>query len=199
MLVQKISNKQTTGGTQWVFTDVSGMYQVTDNPTGWGSPNILPSAVTGATITVTPPNTTTQYTFDVLTTVNAITLPSAYVQNYTFNLITLEPSDIALTEFPDGIYTIVYTIDGEEITVKTLLIYHTKCCVNKLLEKALDSYLCGKNCETDKLISDSLKARAMLLQATNWQASCFDLEKANQLLIQASKICKTHKCGCGCS
>lgn len=199
MIAQKISNSQTTGGSEWILTDVSGMYQVTDNPTGWGSPNTTPALVTEASIVITPPNTTTQYTFDVLSTVNAVTLPSAYFPNFTFELITLEPSDIALTEFPDGIYQIDYSINDTVITVKTLLIYHTKCCVNKLLEKALDSYLCGKNCETDKLISDALKARAMLLQAINWQTSCFNLEKANQLLVQASKICKTHKCGCGCS
>jgi len=199
MLTQKINNYQTSGGSQWVLKDVTGMYDNPDNTSGWGSPNVLPSAVTEALIKITPPDSTVSYTFDVLSTVNGITLPSAYVEGYSFSLITLEPDDIAQTKFKDGIYQIEYIIDGESVVVKTLLIYNTKCCVNKLLEKSLDSYLCGKNCNTDKMISDALKARAMLLQAINWQTSCFELEKAYSLLKQAEKICKTHNCGCGCS
>jgi len=199
MLAQKIKVYSTHNCTKLAFKDTTGMYEVSDNDTGWGTPNTDPSAVTEAIITVQIPDVVTVHTFDVTQTVQDIVLPSAYVLNYSFMLQELTATDLGVSALPDGIYTVTYSIDGESIEVKVLIFCNTQCCVNKLLEKAIDTYLCGGNCTSNKLISEALKARALILQAQQWQFSCFNLEQADKLIKQAAKICKSNGCSCGCS
>lgn len=182
--------------------DVTGLYSNPDNVQGWGSPNVELSEVTLATLTIILPNGD-DTVIDVTSVVNSATIVDG---EFLFNEIT--PTDVGLTTatFGDGIYEIVYTIEwGEDqssvLVVKNLVYCATKCCVDKMLEKAIDAYLCGKNCKTSNEIYEALKARALLLQAMKWAQSCFDIETAQKLLNQANKLCGSYagNCGCGCS
>lgn len=200
-LVQKFSAEVISGCSKLLITDITGMYS-SSNTTGWGTPNIDPSDVTEAYILVGSSSSGVIYSLNVTSVVQAITLPSSYVDNFTFPLIEIDPSDIGQTDLiTDKIYNISYMIDGESVDGKVLTTCNTQCCVDKLFNKAADSYLCGGNCSTNAMIMEALKARALLLQASKWAFSCYKLEDAEKLLKQAMKICKTNNtnCGCGCS
>jgi len=177
--------------------DTTGMYHVTDNPTGWGSPNTEPSAVTLATVSIKNPEASLPTVIDYTTVINAVVLPIAYIENYEFLIAEVTYQSLAMSSLKDGIYEIVYIIDEEPYTMKALNICNTKCCVDKMLEKALDKYLCGESCSHGE-IAEALRARALLLQASQWAYSCGHFDEAQDLLNKAAKICKTNGCGCGC-
>ena len=178
--------------------DTTGMYEITDNPTGWGTPNIDPSGITSATVSVTVPGSTTPVVFDYTAILSAAVLPVSYIEDYQIFLSDITYQSLGMTSLKDGVYSIVYTIDEVEYTMKALNICNTECCVNKMLEKAIDKYLCGNNCSQGE-IAEALRARALLLQASQWAYSCGHFDEAQDLLDKAAKICKTNGCGCGCS
>lgn len=185
------------------LTDVTGEYSTPDNVGGWGTPNIELVSVTEATLVVTL-NDGEIHTIDVTDIFN-----NAVITNGEFPIASYSPSDFGLgvSTFPDGIYNVELTItdSSEDFTItifdKSLVTCATQCCVDRMLESAMESYLCGKNCKTDDKIIEALKARAMLLQAIKYSFSCHEFDNALKLLNQANKICGNNSgnCGCGCS
>lgn len=178
--------------------ETTGSYSNPSNLGGWGSPNVTLPSVTEAVLTITYPNDE-QESIDITDIINAAT-----ITNGEFEINTYNPEDLNMSEFSDGIYVFEYTITVDDVvystTVKTLILCKTRCCVDNMLSKAIDKYLCGSNCKTDAEIIEALKARALLLQAIKWSFSCNKLTQAKKLLDQANKICKqSGDCGCGCS
>jgi len=185
------------------LTDTTGEYSNPSNLEGWGTPNIELSSVTEAILVLTFPDGE-EYTIDVTNTVaNAVIVDGKFI------IDSIVPADLGLgiSSFSDGIYTTTFTItaSGEDYTItlvdKALVTCATQCCVNRMLESAINEYLCGANCKTNDKIVEALKARALLLQAIKWSFKCNKLEEAQKLLNQANKICGNNQgnCGCGCS
>ena len=89
---------ESANGEYFTFTDTTGNYNVTTNPTGWGSPNYTKDLVTNPVrLLVSYDSTNYYYTFASLTELASI---------------ELTPSDIGLTgdTFEDGIYTFLLQI-----------------------------------------------------------------------------------------
>lgn len=178
--------------------DITGMYEIAENPTGWGTPNINPSGITSATVTIKHPESTTPVVFDFTSILSAAVLPVSYIADYEIFLSDITYQALGMSALKDGVYEVEYKIDEETYTMKALNICNTKCCVDKMLEKAIDKYLCGGPCSQGE-IAEALRARALLLQASQWAYSCGHFDEAQDLLNKANKICKTNGCGCGCS
>jgi hypothetical protein len=179
-------------------TDTTGLYEETSNPNGWGFPNLDTSEVAEATLEILTPGAQFPVIIDITSEINAQVLPGSYIQDYIFDITEITYQNLGIASLIDGIYEVKYIIDGIEYVMKGLNVCNTECCVNKMLEKALDKYLCGNSCSQGE-IAEALRARALLLQASQWAFSCGKFEEADNLLKQAAKICKTNGCGCGCS
>ena len=104
--------------------DVTGVYDVTDNPTGYGSPNGTIVGATSATLTFTMPDATS-VVVDVY--------PSFPTDDDSYYEVTLD--DLGIEFIESGYWTILYTvvISGTTYT-ETLTVFLTKntqCCVDK--------------------------------------------------------------------
>lgn len=217
MLIPDISTCSSNDCKSFMISDTSGMYDSLLSDGGWGTPNILPTDIISATLQIyTPGNSPYQstpdfITIDVTQTVNDVILPQSFENDYSFELYEFSNQDLGNNcNLPDGVWYIRYLLEDvngetymyELTTIRTCA---TECCVNNMLEKAIDARLCGKKCD-DNSIKDALLARALLLAAAEYSMSCGEFDRVNKIINSAKKLCNPSSgssssggCGCGCS
>ncbi len=200
-LLPTLSACITTACRKLSIPDTTGLYESTNNTGGWGTPNISPSDVDSAIITITLPGSDTEYSFDITAILQSTTLPTSYLPGYTIDPFDLDYSDFGVSstdKFPDGNYTITYTIVADEVEYTCTIYFYSFCnvccCVNKMLTKALDKVAWNK-CDS-KSVEDALFARALLLKGQQFAASYWDFDKAEQIRKQAEKLCDFDDCSC---
>lgn len=175
-----------------LLQDNTGTYSAT-NTGGWGAPNIELSDVDDAEIVISTTDTSIGGTEDVTTTVQAATIIDGV-----FELITLEPADIDSdeTKFPDGIYTITYTITANgtdyEYSVKCYSDCQVSCCIEKMKTKFKEK-LC--TCDGETYIMNYFKAEALLMGLKAAACASDDTEFSN-ILASIEKICTVLNCNC---
>lgn len=170
--------------TQLEFTETTGVYNVTTNPTGWGAPNIELAEIVAATLTITSPSGT-----DYVINLFDQGFPSSNVDfSYIFNVG-------ALTEIVDGKWTFVYTVTDSESNTYTKTVYNlfscqADCCVHQML---VDLELTCDCCSKDTAYENYIKAWTFL-QALKNAAECGDINSFNNLLKILEKLCKNNNC-----
>lgn len=173
------------------FSEGTGAYSATTNTTGWGSPNPETSDATAATLTVTMPDGTTTYSFNLLTE----GFPT------TDNTVGFEilGSDLGYgtnAQIDDGKYTFTYTVvtpSQTYTTSKTKLFYcQTKCCVDRLLAQAANDIDCTCNSENLKKANEADDLLQVLIQA----AKCGDVTRFTKIQELLDKYCNGIDCGC---
>ena len=111
-----------------LFQDATGIYDATDNPTGYGAPNGTIAGATAATILVTMPDDTT-------VTLNVYS--SFPVNDKSWYEITL--TDLGIEFIESGYWTFLYTVTtggtAYTATVTCLFVKNTECCVNQRMLK----------------------------------------------------------------
>lgn len=175
-------------------TDVTGVYHVTSNPTGWqNAATVLASEVATATITITDPAGTTTIT-DVLTQI-----PDPVIGNFTFSDLTLANS----ASWADGDYTILYTIvtipgaanpGTYTATICPYFFCNIECSVDKMWAKVATN-LCCSDCDASELMEVAMVAEGYL-RALKSAASCGDTTSADILLKTLTKITTFNDCNC---
>lgn len=175
------------------FSDGSGLYNATSNPTGWGNPNLTLGAVTDTHIYITLPDGTT--TVDIEDPVGLPDDDTAF--EYEIDAADL---DSARTTIQDGLYQVEYTVtDGTTLytTGKKyyLLTCNSECCVGKLFARiaTLDDCACDST-----IIKNALYANA-LLKGMEANKNCGDRDAIENILEKLNKICNSTGEDCGCS
>ncbi len=173
-LVPKISGSFDCCEQQLVLTDKTGEYNASTNTGGWETPNRGVAEVTASTITITDPNGNES-------THTATSLP--------LSTLTLEPSDLdsSYTSFPDGQYTIVWSITAVEtytaytnpFNVCTLC----SCVTNKVAEHNPD---CDCGCDD---CAASVMKYVVMLGALKGAISCGKSAKADELFAELQSMC----------
>ncbi len=177
------------------ISELTGLYDVNLNNTGWETPNPAIADVVTWSLEITRPDLTT------ITIDEPVGLPtSSTVLEYEISASTVN-SD--WSKFLDGLYTITYTVVVDiagtyttyTVTKYILVTCNIECCVARLFAKiATDS-----DCECDSLtIKNALYADA-LLQGLLASKNCGNVTAINNLLTKLNKICtaSTSDCGCG--
>jgi len=123
----EINIKVTSVKDKFKLSDITGIYNVTTNPTGYGAPNIAIGAFTGCTIEVTFPDGTTMVSIDAYPTMPTNAIDFIYE-------ITAE--DLGVESLEPGIYIFNYIpTDGTDVdyTVckKVLYYWPIECCISK--------------------------------------------------------------------
>jgi hypothetical protein len=117
-----------------LFNDTTGVYALYDNPTGYGTPNVESTAITSATLSITPPTYESPLLFSFTISSGVVT---AATRTDEFGVVTDILSLLNSTAFPffdlnldsvilygdteaselvDGSYQVIYTItDGTDI------------------------------------------------------------------------------------
>lgn len=190
-LVLDFTVKQQTSCTEILFTDLTGDYDATNYPGGWGAPNLARAAVTSSTLAITGPDSVA-YTIDITADVVAD------------NIITITHAQIggtAGTCVPDGQYHMLWTVtDG--VTTYTKEIYFFFDCVVACkvagLFTALDLTNCNPCNETSTAaINNALLAWAYL-EALRNSACCGKTANFANILATLERMVDSDQCtSCG--
>lgn len=171
------------------FTETTGAYNATSNPTGWGSPNDVPNPDWDATLTITDPDN-----IESIINMADYSFPTDnpnYIYPISASLLTNNTTGV----FADGLYNFVYTVvspSGSTIyttTTKLFLYCNIQCCVFKMLAD-IDNPGC--DCETEALEA-AIKAYN-LLQGLKYAASCGLTNSFNEIYEVLSRLCNNSSC-----
>ena len=111
------------------FTETTGTYNATYNPTGWGTPNDNPNPDWTATLTITDPNNILS-----ILDMGPYSFPSTN-PDYTFPISASLLTNNTTGVFADGLYNFNYTVVSPDkgitytITSKIFVYCNIQCCV----------------------------------------------------------------------
>lgn len=191
-----------------VATDLTGVYDVTTNPGGYGSPNPAVGDFVSFDITVTLPDPTTLLPGGTPVVINAFpSLPSN--SNGTFTITNVDLGLESGTKLIDGVYQfdIIASTVGDEYEYSTKAVYSdiVACCIRTMTAEAST---CGCSSDSDK-IRNLVKGNMWLSvlvpyvddSGTIYPSSvevCGQYDKAAEILRELQKICNNSNCqGCG--
>ena len=164
------------------FSDTTGVYDVTNNPYGWETPNMGGGDVTEATLTITYPDATdTEH--DLL---SQITDPVEGTINF----------DVIEGTYDDGIYTFTYTLLGTETVTKVLkklFLCNSECCVNKMWAK-IPSYINTKDEVFLRNYIEQVHYAQGLLDGLNAAGGCLNETAVTAILEKIERICEFTQC-----
>lgn len=158
----------------------TGLYDVNDNPNGYGAPNQEISDIESAIITVE-------------------SLTDGVIYDETFDVTTIaqgsstgeELLETIYNQFEDGRICITYTqtfTDGSiyVITHKLYVNCNVECCVNNYAVN-LDKYLCDV-CNSDKIIGKAITMETLFYSLLSAKAASNDCAFEN-ILIRLQRMC----------
>lgn len=181
-------------GKQLTFVDTTGTYNVTTNPTGWGTPNTDITDCHSGELVILDPNSVTT-TIDIFAT-------GDFPNGGTTNSLVVLNTDLGLTEdvkLADGLWTFTVNYYGDDTTellatktVYKLFYCKAECCVESLFAK-IPTKECS--CE-DEAVDNAMFAKTML-EALKYAARAGNTSRFDNLLIIVNDLCASD-CGCGC-
>ena len=200
----KLSSSQSCDCKTLTLTDATGVYNVTTNPTGWGTPNIAFGDVLCAYLKVFLPDHVTYYYVDV----TSIFTGATTVADLIFTLDMGDLGGAAGDKFDDGCYDVVYKVgttadnptlgDCSNGTLATSTVYipiycQVQCCIISKFS-LVPNYYCCDTCDNDyvEYVFD-LWLMLKALQNANVTVSYVEFEKA---LSQAEDLCYNKDCNC---
>jgi hypothetical protein len=183
---QKLTACLVNNGTEYqiLVKDVTGTYDVVENPTGWeDASTLLANDLVTANLLITLPNGSTE-TIDVLSEID-----DPVTGIFSFDQIGSD-ENIIIT---DGLYTIkcVLTTSSDEYTacVQRYFYPNVKCCISKLVNSL------AEDLTNEKLQKDVVKITSWET-ALQYSANTLDTVTADKILAQLTKFCKHSPCGC---
>ncbi len=185
-LVLKFQACVQTACTELVIKELTGSYNVSSNPTGYGTPNPTIAAATSAVLVITSPS-------DQVYTINL--LDNGFPSNDTTFEYVIPMSDLGnRTYIEDGQWTFLYTvINGETYRVTRSYIFtcNSRCCVAQL-KAELPSEDCNCDDVTEKQMA-YLKAWGFL-EALEYSAFCGNITEYDKILNILNKLCSKTSC-----
>lgn len=175
-----------------VPTDITDVYHVTTNPTGWGNAlTVAASEIDSATFVILTSADST------ITTTVTTQVPDPVIGDFTFSAI--ENSGAV---FPDGETKFTYTIivvsgNNPGTYIKTKCVYLTcniECYVNSLWVAVAEGG-CNCGCNLDTLIEEALIAEG-LLSALKSSAASNDITTADLILQKLQDLETLNNCNC---
>lgn len=172
-----------------IFTETTGIYDATNNPTGWGSPNATIASAVSATLTITKPDGTVTSPINIF--------PSSFPTTNDDLEYTITAAALGYTansKLPDGLYTVLYTVVAGSTTytqTKSFLFScQIRCCVYSMAKDI--AFLECTDCK-DEAIDKLLKAWA-LYQALLAAANCGLTAKFEELMDSLERLCLNTSC-----
>lgn len=171
------------------FTETTGVYNSTYNPTGWGTPNESPNPDWDTTLTITDPDT-----IESIINMSDYGFPTNNT-NYTYPISASQLTNNTTGVFADGQYNFLYSATNPAgtntyTTTARLFVYcNIQCCVYKMMAD-IDNPGC--DCETEAMEA-AIKAYN-LLQGLKYAASCGLTNSFNEIYEVLSRLCNNSGC-----
>ena len=176
------------------ITDITGVYNVSTNPTGWEDvATVLGSEVQSAIVDITFPDGSTQQV-DVTSQI-----PAPITGDFVFTLVPPTAGGV----FPDGEYKIVYTIvttvgatNPGTYTYNTCVFFfcNIECFVSKQWAETAQ-ILCGCNCDAELVLKQTQLIEGMFV-AMKSAAACSQIDVATALLAKLTNLSTFNSCNC---
>ena len=189
-LVLKFKICESSNCSKLIFSELTGVYNVTTNPGGWfgryGDPNPQIANATSAILTITP-SSGTVYSIDLFDTFPTLDKTFEYqLTNEDFGYTTGK-------KIQDQIITFTYTVIASGVTytqtIYKALLCNSRCCVDNIL-KSVDTECNECN---DAAIKRYTQAR-LILDIIESDAECGNISFFNKSLAQLNKICSDTNC-----
>lgn len=182
------------------LTDITGDYDVTTNPTGWGAPNPATTDCSSIVITIYDYYHVNETEYNV---------PAADIADVFDAGLTITADDIfGITSFPDGSYTFIvtYTVSGTEYTYT---VYKGFYCSALCCAKQMGLTLNPRTCDYSKI--EEWNFIMNLLTTAFWATCCGHYDYFQEIIDYVNEICDgcggsnnssssgSGSTGCGCS
>ena len=173
----------------FVYTQTTGAYDVTDNPTGFGAPNPEVGDVTSATLVVT--NRTTGVEYDPID----FTVSDTDGEETELGFDDLLVSEAEITEIEDGVWEFTLTVVAGGTTyvleTRTLILHTIKCDMTPISKKIADKS-CGC-CNSQKFMA---LASEIFVLYTNFKFAnvCGDVTIINNQIEELQDLLENINC-----
>lgn len=168
-----------------IFKETTGIFNISTNPNGWGSPNENTTDATSAVLLVELASGSS-FSIDLFATGFFPTSDTSF--EFLIDGSTIGYTDQILDQIIKFTYTVVTTTSTYTQTVYKAFYCQVKCCVNKMF---LDlDFNCS--CINDQMDS-ALKAYAMYCGLVA-AADCGNISNFNNILSQLNKLCSGLSC-----
>lgn len=168
------------------FTETTGLYEITSNPTGWGT----------QFSTINPDVDTFLYAQLEFFDTNGTSIKLIEIQPDFPTINTLYSKKFTV-DLPDNLYKIVYTVKENKTSSVSYsatnyqgFYCNVSCCVSNMLKDIDIDCKC-----IDHKLEEYNKAYA-LLQGLICAAECGNISQFNNILSVINKLCKNKKCKC---
>jgi hypothetical protein len=167
------------------ITDTTGVYNVTDNPGGYGTPNDEGSEVISAILDITLPDGS------VVTEDVTSQIPDTVTGDIEFN-------DISIPNYTDGVISILYTVNAASgtytYTYTALFTCKARACVDNMWADVA-CRTCSGSCDLADIIDDANLAEG-LLRGLESGAVCCDNACITKILNSITRLCNWNDCNC---
>lgn len=209
-LEHKFEIEEQEGCKEIYFVDSTGDYDVTLNPTGYGTPNLGSDAIVAVQVIITPYGDAVGYTFDFtvvtnIITVATVTAPDGTVTDILADLVStawpwiVDVNPLIIigdylgfgtdSEITSGGFNIEYIIDegAEQFSFDEdhLIACQVCCCVRNA---AADLEATNCECQAEKL-NNAINAQ-IFFDAAVWATEGGEIDKGVANLAMAKKLCE---------
>lgn len=190
--VTNFTIEQSDNAKKLIFKESTGAYDALLNTDGWGSPNDVHTGGT-ATLTITPPNSTTATVYDSTDITGLASFPTTDT-GLELEITTDDISAGTDAKHTDGVWTILYTVTTATavvytVTHKVFISGSVRCCVYGKLA-AIDTV----DCDCDSTEKTYALQAFTFYRSLIANAACGNEDKYTELLALTSKLCSTNKC-----
>ena len=192
-LLLKFNISKTTDCKEFIFTQTTGLYNLTTNPTGWELPNSELIGVQDSYVSIKNLTDNIQYTKIEVTASDSATENFIY-----YDLIKDgEISSIQIEKIKDGIYSFMHTIlDGNNELFSTTNYHMSLCTIECQLKQLSIKYINDSNtcspCE-NKLLNLFLEAMS-LYDILKFSYRCGQFADFNKILTNLQSLLKQLDC-----
>lgn len=189
-------------GTKIYIVEVTGLYDATTNVGGYGGVN--PDAADVLPVITVTDAAGVEYIFEADVSSDP-DLTGIFADDSSTNILTLDASvlgGVSGEKITDQLFTFEFDWsdalnDPAEWSSVTTLYYGSaaqlRCCAQKFLAQ-ISSGNCG--CDSPDQANATYCQLIATIDSFVWAAECNDITSANELLLQAQKICRDKNCGC---
>lgn len=192
-LLLKFSTSKTSDCKEFIFTQTTGLYDLTTNPTGWNTPNSPLSGVLDSYVIIKDLTSNVQYTKI------EVDASDASVDNFIYyDLIKQgETLPIKIDNIQDGIYSFTHTVLGDKnILYSTTNYFMSLCKIECQLKQLSIKYINYSNtcspCE-NKLLNLFVEAMS-LYDILNFTFKCGQFTDFNKILNNLQSLLKQLDC-----
>jgi len=192
-LIPNINLCVQSGCTELIFRETTGIYNVTTNPGGYGTPNpnADPAAADSVVLVITSPDGI-EYTLDMA---GLSSFPNDNTEfEYSIPLSLIGDRTVIEDGYWQFTYTVTFSAVSYSVTKSYFFYCNANCCVSKMLSAiSLTDITDVNNSKNNKNIEKYIRVKT-LLESIKGAANCGNETQFNKIITLINKFCRNTDC-----